>query len=277
MTHRTRLLATLTVSAAVLLSACGSSSPKASTTTTTSAAPTTAATAATTTAPAVTGKLNVLAASSLTAAFGDEKTALATADPNLSLTYDFAGSQMLVQQIQQGAPADVFASADMKHMQTLVSAGLVETPTVLADNRLEIVTAAGNPKGVKSLADLSRSDLVLVLADPSVPAGNYAAQILAKAGVTVKPKSLELNVKAVINDVISGEADAAIVYVTDVEAAGSKVTGVPIPDAQNAIAQYPIAVLKASKNQAAAKAFIASLVSPAGQKLLQGRGFLPPT
>jgi molybdate transport system substrate-binding protein len=194
----------------------------------------------------------------------------------LHVTANFAGSQALVAQIEQGAPADVFASADQKNMQKLVDTGLVEPPSVFARNALEIVVARANPKRIAGLRDLSRSDLVVVLADPSVPVGNYARQALVKAGVTVRPKSLELDVKAALAKVTTGEADATIVYATDVQAAGANAVGVVIPGAQNVVATYPIAVVKATKHRAAADAFVAMVMSKAGQQVLAARGFLSP-
>src|SRR3954470_9999912 len=219
-----RPMAVVALVLAVIVGACGkddehdnSSAPSSSTTTSTGSTK-------------LTGPLTVFAAASLTEAFNDEKTALGSTKPDLSLTYSFAGSQALVQQVQQGAPADVFASADQKNMQKLVAAGLVDPPKVFAQNKLEIVVAPGNPKHVTGLPDLARSDLDVVLEDPSVPAGNYSQQALTAAGVTVHPKSLELDVKSTLAKVTSGEADAAIVYVSDVKSAGSKATGVAIPD-----------------------------------------------
>ena len=220
----------------------------------------------------------MFAASSLTEAFNDEKTTLASSDPALKLTYDFAGSQALVTQIQSGAPADVFASADQKNMQKLVTAGLVDAPKTFARNKLEIAVAPGNPKHITGLADLVRSGVTLVLEDPSVPAGNYARQAFQAAGLPApKPASNELDVKSTLAKLTSGDADAVVVYVTDVKAAGSKVEGVEIPDAQNVIATYPIAVIKASKNAAAARAFVDEIVSGTGQQALQARGFLAPS
>jgi molybdate transport system substrate-binding protein len=236
-----------------------------------------ATTTATTSAPKLSGSLTVFAAASLTEAFTDEKTALASSDPGLKLSYDFAGSQALVTQIQQGAPADVFASADTKNMQKLVTAGLVETPKTFARNQLEIAVAPGNPKHITSLADLERSGVVLVLEDSSVPAGNYALQAFAKAGLPAPhAQSLELDVKSTLAKLTLGEADAVVVYVTDVTAAGAKVQGVTIPDAENVVATYPIAVVKASKHRAAAEAFVGEIVSGSGQQALQARGFLAP-
>jgi molybdate transport system substrate-binding protein len=188
-------------------------------------------------------------------------------------TFNYAGTQTLVAQLAQGAQADVFASADTVHMKTAQDAGLVSgQPQIFAHNRLEIAVAKGNPKGIHSLADLGRSDLVVVLADSSVPAGKYAQQALAKAGVKVKPVSLELQVTAVLNKVALGEADAGIVYASDVATSG-KVDGVPIPDAQNVVADYPIAVLSGAQNKTNAEAFIGFVLSPRGQAILTQAGF----
>ena len=250
----------------LVLAACGSDS-----------APTAAAASSSAAKASASGPVTVFAAASLTESFNNEKTTLQTEQPGLSLTYSFAGSGTLVTQIQQGAPADVIATADTATMQKLAEAGLVESPTVFAHNKLEIAVAPGNPKNIKTLADLARSDVTMVLADPSVPAGKYAAQVLQKADVTVSPKSLEADVKSTIARVTSGEVDAAIVYVTDVNAAGSKVTGVEIPDAQNAIADYPIAIVKATTHHDAAAAFVDAIVKGSGQYALQQSGFLPAT
>ena len=223
----------------------------------------------------LTGSLTVFAAASLTEALNDLKTQLVADHPGLNLTYNFAGSQTLVTQLQQGGPGDVFGSADERNMQRALDAGLVEPARPFASNKLEIAVAPGNPKNIRGLADLARPDVVVVLEDPSVPAGNYTRQALSRAGVTVKPKSLELDVKAALAKVSSGEADAAVVYVTDVKAAGSKVTGVPVPDDQNVVAQYPIAVVKASDNVDAARAFVDEVVTGSGQQVLKDHGFLP--
>jgi molybdate transport system substrate-binding protein len=180
-----------------------------------------------------------------------------------------------VTQIQQGAPADVIATADTATMKQLTDAGLVETPQRFAHNKLEILVAPGNPKQIKGLSDLGGSGLVFVTCDPSVPAGKYANQALQAAGVTVHPASHEPDVKAAVAKVTTGEADATIVYVTDVTAAGSKGEGVGIPDDQNVIADYPIAVVKETKNRDGAQAFVDAVVSGSGQDALQKRGFLP--
>ncbi len=216
--------------------------------------------------------LTVFAAASLQPAF-DKIGAKLLSTQNITTTFSYAGTQTLTTQLTQGAPADVFASADVAHMTTIQSAGLLYSQSVpFAHNRLEIAVANGNPKGVHSLADLARSGLVVVLADPSVPAGKYAAQALAKAGVTVHPASLELQVTGVLSKVALGEADAGIVYHSDVVTSG-QVDGVVISDAQNVIADYPIAVLKSAQNQAGAVAFIDFVLSTDGQSILTAAGF----
>ena len=190
---------------------------------------------------------------------------------NIATTFSYAGTQTLTTQITQGAPADVFASADTAHMATVAS--LLEEPAkIFAHNRLEIAVAKGNAKAIHSLADLARSGLVVVLADPSVPAGKYAQQALAKAKVTVHPASLEQQVTGVLSKVALGEADAGIVYVSDVVTSG-KVDGIPIPDDQNVIAEYPVGILKTEQNSAGAKAFVALLLSANGQAILKAAGF----
>jgi molybdate transport system substrate-binding protein len=168
----------------------------------------------------------------------------------------------------------VFASADLADMDKVKD--LVATPQNFASNLLQIVVEKGNPKGVKGLDDLASPDLKVVLAAPDVPAGKYAAQVLGKAGVTVRPVSQEDNVKAVVTKVSLGEADAGIVYVTDVTAGGDKVEGVDIPEDQNVFATYPIATVKASKNADMAQRFMALVLSDQGQQVLKQYGFLPP-
>jgi molybdate transport system substrate-binding protein len=158
-------------------------------------------------------------------------------------------------------------------MATLQDAGMLSGPAItFAHNKLEIAVAKGNPKHVQTLADLSRVGLVVVLADPSVPVGKYAQQALTKAKVTVRPASLELQVTGVVSKIVLGEADAGIVYVSDVTT-NAKVTGVTIPDEQNVIADYPIAILKSATNAAAAQSFIDLVLSPDGQAILKAAGF----
>jgi molybdate transport system substrate-binding protein len=260
--HTPARIAPAALGLSILLAACGSSTSPGS--------------AAATPSSKLSGSVIVFAAASLTEAFTDDKIHLSAANPGLTITYSFAGSQQLVAQIQSGAPADVVATADQTNMQKLVAANLVETPRDFAKNLLEIVVAPGNPKGVKGLSDLARSDLKVVLEDPSVPAGKYGRQALDKQGVKVNPVSLELDVKSELQKVETGEADAGIVYLTDVKSAGAKATGVAIPADQNVVATYPVAVVKATTNHAVAQAFVDQLINGTGQDALKARGFLSP-
>lgn len=220
------------------------------------------------------GALTVFAAASLSGAFTASQGRLQHANPGLSLRFSFAGSQQLVAAVIGGAPADVVATADDATMQRLVDAGLVGTPRTFARNSLEIVVAPGNPKHISGLADLAAPGLAVVLADPSVPAGRFAAQALARTGVRVSPKAYELDVESVLRTVVTGDADAAIVYSTD--ARTSAVTAVPIPPGQNVVASYPVAVVTASTNRGAASAFIEDMLAGAVHAELARRGFLPP-
>jgi molybdate transport system substrate-binding protein len=266
-THRLRRLVVV-AALPVAFAACS----KTSTTSTT----TTVAGVTTTSGAPITGTLNVFGASSLTSAFNNAKTTLTGANAGLDLTYNFAGSNTLVAQIEQGAPADVFASADQKNMTTLVTAGLVDTPVVFAKNKLEIAVAPGNPKNITSLADLAKPGITVVLEATGVPAGDYTRQVETQLGINITPKSLEPDVKTAITQVTTGEVDATVVYVTDVHAAGAAVTGVPIPDNEQPAIVYPIAVVKATKNTAAAQAFVNSAVSGVIQRALQAQGFIAP-
>jgi molybdate transport system substrate-binding protein len=219
-------------------------------------------------------EIKVFAAASLTAAFTELGAQFTAADGGTRVSFNFAGSQALATQIQQGAPADVFASADVPNMEKVED--LVGSPQVFASNLLQIVVEKGNPKGVKGLDDLAGGDLKVVLAAEEVPAGKYAKQILDRAGVSVRPVSLEDNVKAVVTKVSLGEADAGIVYVTDVSAGGDRIDGVDIPTEANVVATYPIATVKASKAQDKAQAFMDLVRSDLGQQVLENHGFLPP-
>jgi molybdate transport system substrate-binding protein len=250
--------ATVLGAAVALCGACGNSAPA-------SSIPT-----------AVSGTITVFAASSLTSAYTAIGKDFQKAHPGSMVKYSFGGSSTLVAQIQQGAIGDVFASADQTNMQKAVDAGLVAgSPSIFAHNRLEIVVGAGNPKHITRLSDLAHSGLVVVLCAQVVPCGRYAVQALQKAGVTVKPASQETDVKAVVSRVVLGEADAGIVYLTDVKAAGATVQGVEIPSGVNVLADYPVAVLKDSQNTPLAKAFISYLLG-AGQQTLTRYGFTGP-
>jgi len=229
-----------------------------------------------TTVPKVTGDITVLAAASLTESFKEIGTAFEAANAGSKVSFSFAASSALVTQINQGAPADVFASADTANMDKLTrasGAGVSAAPVTFATNKLQIIVGKGNPKGITGVADLAKSGLIYVAAAPEVPIGAYAKQVLDKAKVNVTPKSLEADVKSVVNKVTLGEADAGIVYTTDVKAAGDKAVGVTIPDELNVIANYPIAVTKATKNSTAATAFVAFVAGSAGQTILAKYGF----
>ncbi|MFI7315657.1 molybdate ABC transporter substrate-binding protein [Streptomyces venezuelae] len=218
--------------------------------------------------------LTVLAASSLTDVFATAEKAYEKEHPGTSITVSAAGSQELAAQVKQGAPADVLVTADTKTMDGLE--GETGEPTVIAKNRLVIATREGNPEGVKGIKDLGRSGLKVVLADDTVPVGRYSKQVLDKQGVDVRPVSKEANVRSVLSKVELGEADAGIVYKTDAATAPGKVDAVEIPDAQNAVASYPAATLKGSKNGEAAAAFVKWLSTPEAQKMLRDAGFQKP-
>ncbi|HEY6533721.1 MAG TPA: molybdate ABC transporter substrate-binding protein [Acidimicrobiales bacterium] len=233
--------------------------------------------AATEATSSATGTVTVFAAASLTGAFEEAAEAFEEANPDAEVTINFAASSALAQQINEGAPADVFASADQANMQKAVDAGSIAgEPEVFATNDLQIIVEPGNPKGITGVADLAKSGVVYVTAAPEVPIGKYAAQVLEKAGVTATPSSLEADVRAVVTKVTSGEADAGIVYVTDVAAAGAKAQGVDIPADLNVVASYPVAVTEEAANPEAAAAWIAFITGIDGQTILAKYGFGSP-
>lgn len=224
------------------------------------------------------GSITVSAAASLTDAFTKLGVEFEKQNPKTSVTFNFGSSSALVTQIQGGAPADVFASADLTNMDKLVSTGKVSTtPTAFARNNLQIAVKPGNPKNVASLASLKDVGVVS-LCGATVPCGVYAANVLARAGVQIPEGNVTraADAKATIGAVAQGDANAAIVYATDVKAAGSSVKGVVIPDDENTIAVYPIAPLAGSANPKVAKAFVEYVASPKGQKTLAKYGFLAP-
>jgi molybdate transport system substrate-binding protein len=233
----------------------------------------------TTSTPNATGAITVSAAASLTEAFGKIGKDFSAANPGATVTFNFGSSGTLATQIQQGAPADAFASADPANIATLQQAGLVDDrATVIANNELVIVTKPGNPKHVKTLADLATVGIVSLCGE-TVPCGKYADQALTTAGVTIPTDTITrgADVKATLGAVTTGDADAAIVYVTDAKTAGAAVAAMTIPDAQNVIATYPIVVLKASGNPETARAFMKYVVSKVGEATLASYGFLPPS
>ena len=247
---------------------------------------TSSTTSTATTAPAVT-TLNVFAAASLKESFNLIAAKYTRAHPNITIKLNFAGSQILEQQIASGAPADVFASADQTNMQKAVAAGLVGNSQVFVKNRLTVIIPAANPGNINSLKDLSRKGVKIDIGAPAVPAGKYSLQVLAKMAqsanygpayenaVKANFVSQETDVKAVVNKVQLGEVDAGFVYVTDVTAAVSnKIKMIDIPDNFNVIAQYPIAVTKSSAHSNDARAFVQYILSPEGQAVLQKYHFI---
>lgn len=231
----------------------------------------------TSSAPQGTGRVTVFAAASLTDAFTELGGAFETANPDADVTFSFAASSELVAQIGEGAPADVFASADWNNMTKLADAGnTASDPVVFATNRAQIIVGAGNPQGIRGVADLADPSMIVVTCAPQVPCGRYAQQIFANASVSVTPKSLEENVRAVVSKVTLGEADAGIVYVTDVMSAGDTAEGVEIPADVNVVAEYPIAVTNEAPNPGAAQAFIDFVLSDGGQAILASYGFAAP-
>jgi molybdate transport system substrate-binding protein len=233
--------------------------------------------------------LTVFTAASLTEAFTEIGQRFEAEHPGVKVTFNFAGSQQLAQQLGQGAPADVFASANEKQMGVAIEAGRVVSGTqrVFAHNRLVVIYPRDNPAGLKELRDLARPGLRLVLADKEVPVGRYALDFLDKAagdaafgsafkdGVLQNVVSYEQTVKAVLSKVALGEGEAGIVFCSDVTGSGAdKVGRIDIPDELNVIATYPIAPVADSRNPESAQAFIEFVLGPAGQESLAGQGFI---
>ena len=224
------------------------------------------------------GEITVSAAASLTEAFTKLGADFREQNNKATITFNFGSSSALVTQIQGGAPADVYASADLATMDELVSGGRVTTaPKPFARNQMQIAVKPGNPKRVRSVADLTDVGTI-ALCGAIVPCGVYAATVLERANVRVPETSITrgIDAKATLGSVSQGDANAAIVYVTDVKAVGRSVTAVPIPDDQNVVAVYPIAPIASSTNRRLATAFTAYVLSPAGQKVLARYGFLAP-
>lgn len=224
----------------------------------------------------VAGRLTVYAAASLTESFTAIGEAFATAYPGTDVEFNFAASSDLVSSIIEGNPADVFASADQRNMEKLVEAGSHgAAPQTFATNTLAILVEPGNPLGITELADLADPDLVVVTTSPDVPIGAYTAEVLDRAGVEVEFDSEEENVRAVAEKVVLGEADAGIVYATDVAAVAGEADGVVIPAEVNVVTEYPIAATAAAGNPDGAAAFVEFVLSDAGQDILAGYGFGP--
>jgi molybdate transport system substrate-binding protein len=225
----------------------------------------------------VTGDITVFAAASLTGSFTEIGKDFEAAHPGVKVTFNFAGSSALAQQINQGAPADVFASAAPTNMKQVTDTGAVTAdPTTFATNTLEIAVPAGNPGKVTGLADFAEPDLKIALCAEQVPCGAAAEKVFGAAGVTAAPDTLEQDVKAVLSKVSLGEVDAALVYRTDVRAAGDKVEGIEFPEADKAVNEYPIAVCDKAPNPDTAQAFLDYVLSDKGENVLTEAGFGAP-
>jgi molybdate transport system substrate-binding protein len=223
-----------------------------------------------------TGTITVFAAASLTGAFTQIGKQFEAAHPGDTVKFSFGPSSGLATQITDGAPADVFGSASTKNMQQVVAAGDASNPQNFAENVMEIAVPSANPANVTSVNDLAKGSVKVALCQPQVPCGVVAAEVFKNAGITVKPVTLEVDVKSVLTKVELGDVDAGVVYVTDVMSAGTKVTGVTIPDGINASTTYPIATISSSKHESIAQAFVAYVLSPAGQQVLAAAGFEKP-
>jgi molybdate transport system substrate-binding protein len=263
-------------SSSTTASTAGTTSTTAKKATTASSSTTTTTLATTTTVKKLTGDIAVLAAASLTDSFTEMGKAFETANPDSHVKFSFDSSSTLAGQANNGAPADVFASADDANMKKATDGGSAFDPKPFTKNRLAIIVGKGNPKNIASVKDLER--VTWVRCADGVPCGDYAKQILANAKVDTgahPPKSLEANVKGVVTKVTSGAVDAGIVYLTDGKAASSSSETIDIPDDINVIANYPIAKLKQSSHADVAQAFIDFILSDKGQAILARYGFLP--
>ena len=223
---------------------------------------------------AISGTVVVLAAASLTESFTELGAIFEAAHPGSTVSFSFAASSELATQVEQGAPADVFASASPATMALVVGKGdTAAAPITIARNSLEIVVPAGNPADVTGLNDFARTSLTIALCAPEVPCGAATDQAFSAAGVTPAPDTLEADVKATLSKVTLGEVDAALVYRTDVLAAGDKVEGIEFPEATEAVNDYPIAVLRDAPNAVAAEAFVDLVLSAEGSRTLSKAGF----
>ncbi|MFF8096877.1 molybdate ABC transporter substrate-binding protein [Streptomyces sp. NPDC016675] len=225
----------------------------------------------------VSGTVNVFAAASLTESFTALGERFEKQHPGTEVVFNFGGSDSLAAGITSGAPADVFASASSKTMKTVTDAGdAAGTPVTFVRNGLEIATLPGNPANLDSLESLTSPDVKVVLCDKTVPCGAATQKALRTAGLSLTPVSYEEDVKSALNKVVLKEADAVIVYKTDVQAAGEKVEGVEFPEAADAINDYPITLLNDAPNPAAGRAFIELVRSAEGRKMLTEAGFTAP-
>jgi len=231
----------------------------------------------TTAADPLRGTVVVLAAASLTEVYGDLAAQFEKLHPNVTITESFGGSSALAAQIVQGAPADLFATANEATMKTVTDAGLGDgAPVVYATNVLTLVVPPSNPAEVTAVADLAHPGVKVALCDATVPCGSSAIALLAAEHLSVTPVTLETDVKAVLTKVELDEVDAGLVYATDAQTAGGTVKQIAIPDAANVVNRYPIVVLSRSTNQAAARAFERFILSATGLAALRKAGFGAP-
>ena len=255
--------------AAIAVAGCSSSSSS-------TPAASSSSTPAASSSAAQTGAITVFAASSLKDTFTQLGQQFEAAHPGDTVKFSFGASSALAEQINSGAPADVFASAATKNMDQVVTTGNASNPQNFAENIMEVAVPPNNPAKVTSVNDLAKSSVKVAVCQPQVPCGVVAAQVFKNAKITVKPVTLQPDVKSVLTQVELGNVDAGVVYVTDVQAAGSKVKGVTIPANVNATTTYPIAALTHSKEQAIAAAFVAYVLSPPGEQVLKAAGFEQP-
>lgn len=228
------------------------------------------------TAEGFAGRITIFAAASLADTFTTLGEKFEEANPSATITVNFGPSSGLAAQIAEGAPADVFASASVKNMAEVVDAGAGDPPTVFARNHMAIAVPPDNPANITALADLASPAVKVALCQPDVPCGTAAATVFANAGIVVDPVTLESDVRATLTKVQIGEVDAGVVYVTDVLAAGAKVTGIAIPADVNATTSYPIATISASKTPALARGFVEYVLSDDGAAVLAAAGFETP-
>ncbi|MGW1738982.1 molybdate ABC transporter substrate-binding protein [Nocardia sp. NPDC001965] len=228
-------------------------------------------------ADGITGTVTVFAAASLTETFTTLGEQFEQTHPGVDVVFSFGGSSALAEQIGQGAPADVFASAAPRNMEQAIASGAVTAgPITFVRNRLEIAVPTGNPGSISGLADFGRPEPRIALCAEQVPCGAAADKVFAAAGVTPQPDTREPDVKAVLTKVTLGEVDAALVYRTDVRAAGDKVAGIEFPESDDAINDYPIAPVAAAPNPAAAAAFVDFVMSPQARSVFTTAGFDTP-
>jgi molybdate transport system substrate-binding protein len=273
-TRRTLRWAAASTAALLALSACSSSDDSSSDG---SASDGSGSAASGSASDKLSGTVTVFAAASLKESFTTLGKTFEKAHPGTKVTLSFGGSDSLAASITGGAPADVFASASPKTMKIVTDAGdAAGTPATFVRNQLEIATPPGNPDRISSLKDLTKSGRKVVLCDKEVPCGAAAQKALDAGGLKLTPVSYEQDVKAALTKVELKEADAAVVYRTDVRAAGDRVAGVEFPESAAAVNDYPIVRLKDTKNTEAAKAFIALVRSAEGRRVLTGAGFLKP-